>query len=326
MLFSARAFSITNTMVLGVLLVCLCSALVLTPGLARADAASVEISAFEIFTKDGTYTEGEPLVVGVNYEIEFTIDVATGISDNIVLATGLERSGDRYWELKTESYAGVDLDSWQPAQSSISFEAIPGTATFVLTGSAPEECTATELENGEALHRPGSIMMLNLSLDSAPDLVEEGIEVIDSSILTYRDALDSQHALLSKTSTISEYSSFVGAIIRQAEVQAEAGYTERATALLQVIPIVGWPELVEEDSGGSNVALYIVLAVLAVIAVVAIVLMVRGRSTVSFLMQRVDDQANKLDIVESRLQKLGEKSLTGEISQIRDTLRSMGRR
>jgi hypothetical protein len=324
MLLRARAFPVTISLL--VLLLCLCNLLILAPVPAIADVASAEIAAFDISTRDGTYTKGEPLVVGVNYEIRFTIDVATGVNDTIILQTDLQRSGDRYWELLNENYSGIDLGSWTPGQPNISFNATPGTAAFVLTGTVPEEYTTTELENAEALHRSGSIMMLNLSLQSGGDLEGKSIEVIDSSILTYRDALSSRQGLLNKTETVPEYAGLVGKMISQAENQAESGYTERATALLQAIPVIDWPEMVEEGSGSSNVVLYVILAILAVIAVAVIVLMLRSRSTASFLKQRVDDQANKLDIVEARVQKLGEKSLTGEISQIRDTLRAMARR
>jgi len=225
----------------------------------------------------------------------------------------------------TEDYTGVNLSNWQPGQPKITFTADPGVVTFRLNGIVPEERTTTELPNGEILHHPGSVMMVNLSLQSGGPLEMRSIEVIDNSILDYRDLLSSRQQLLDDTDTISDYADLVEGVIDQAEAEAEIGYTVRAIDLLELIPGSGWPKG-ESDSGGTDAIIYAVLGVLAALAVAAVLMVLRSRSTVGFLKQRADDQANKLDIVEARAQKLGERSLTSEIAQIRDTLRSMGRR
>ncbi|MFO8010162.1 MAG: hypothetical protein R6U89_05040 [Dehalococcoidia bacterium] len=292
---------------------------------ADAQSQSIDIIEFSISTKQGTYDPGDPLVAGVSYQIEFTLDIATGVNDTVILKTSFDRSGDRYWELVNEEYAGVDLDNWQPSQSEIHFDAVAGEATFILNGAVPEGYTSTELENGQVLHMPDSIIVLDLALQEGGALDMREVEVIDESIQAYRKALSARQNLLDTTETLPEYASLIDSIISQAKEEADRGYTELATSLLESIPSMGWPEPAD-DSESSTAYLYIIMGVIAVIAVAAIIFIIRSRSTLSFLKQRADDQANKLDIVESRVQRLGEKSLSGEIAQVRDTLRSMGRR
>ncbi len=167
------------------------------------------------------------------------------------------------------------------------------------------------------LHQPGTLSIVSLSLSSGELLgmipsEEEPLVVIDDSLLRYNDALKKKDKALSENSGLA----------KEIEAMAKAGDTERATALLETLPGSGW----ESDSGSLSTIMYIVAAVLAIIAILAIILLLRGRGTVAFLKQRASDQANKLDIVESRIHKLGEKSLTSDIAQIRDTLKEMGRR
>ncbi|MFO8101179.1 MAG: hypothetical protein R6U37_03285 [Dehalococcoidia bacterium] len=289
---------------------------------AGADVASARISPdYKISPKpegekpdDGLITG---IIAGVDYEIEFTLDIAKGMEGkNLVLSTQMERSGDRCWELETRDYEGVDTGSWQPGQHSISFNAVAGTPTFKLTGYVPGDMVATQLLNPVSgtitLHRPGTLALLSLSLESGEVLQSIDAEAVDDAIIRYNDKKDDRSEALGENSDLAE----------EIEELAEMGYMEQATALLDTLPDAGW----ESDSGASSTILYIVAAVLAVIAVLAIVFLLRIRGTMEFMKQRASDQADKLDIVESRIHKLGEKSLTGDVAQIRDILKEMGRR
>jgi len=283
---------------------------VISPEPAGADVVPAEISSYKISPKPDN-----ELIVGVDYQIEFTLTIATGVEGNIVLETQMEKSGTNYWDLLTSDYEGVP-SSWQPGQKNISFDAAPGTPTFVLTGYVPENMTTTVLQTPFSgtmtLHRPGTLSILSLSLDSGDTLEGLSVFAIDDSLLRYNDALDKKHKALSENSDLKKV----------VEELAEGGYTDQAMAILDTLPSEGW----DSDSGASTAILYMVLAVMAVIAVIAIIFLLRGRGTTAFLKQRSSDQADKLDIVEARAQKLGERSLTSEIAQIRDTLREMGRR
>ncbi len=323
MLFRLR--SIILILLVSLLTVSMTGMFSLATNSADAQSQSIDIIEFSISTKQGSYEPGDPLIAGVSYQIEFTLDVATGVNDTVILKTSFDRIEDRYWELVNEEYPGVDLDNWQPSQPEIHFDAVAGEVTFILNGAVAEGYTSTELENGQVLHMPGSITVLDLALEQGGALDVREVEVIDDSIQAYRKAVSARQNLLDTTETLPEYASLVSSIISQAREEADKGNTELATSLLESIPAMGWPEPAE-DSESSATYLYIIMGIIAVIAVVAIIFIIRSRSTLSFLKQRADDQANKLDIVESRVQRLGEKSLSGEIAQVRDTLRSMGRR
>lgn len=305
--------------------------------------ASARISDLEVTTRDGSYTEGQPLIAGVNYQITFTLEIAPGVNDNAVLGTALERSGDRFWSLETD-YEGIDLGSWQPGQQTISFNAKPGTPTLRLTGFVPEEFTATILpdpsaedpeESSLVWHRSGTIAVTSLALQSGGLIEKRVFDVIDNAILSFQSTRAKKQEVLDNTATASEYKDLVRDTIARADALAGRyqdkegdwqvdGLVEQATALLQTIPDSGWPPAADSDS--SSMLTYILVAIFAVIAIITIVILIRTRATVSFLKQRADDQAKKLDIIESRVVKIGEKSLAGDITQVKDALRSMSGR
>ena len=277
---------------------------------AQAQVVPAQISEYKISPKPDNF-----LISGVDYKVEFTLDIAAGIGGNLVLETDLERSTDRFWELKTRDYEGVNLQSWKPGQNTISFNAAAGTPTFVLTGYVPADATTNILQHPTSgtitLHWPGTLCMLSFSLESGDVLEKLNADVIDDSILRYNDKIKNWSQALNENPDLK----------KEIEKLADAGYTDQAIAILDTIPRSGWG-----TSDDSSTILYIVLAVIAVIAVAAIVVTLRSRSTIGFVKQRVVDQADKLDLVESRLHKLGEKSLINDVTQIRDSLREMGRR
>ncbi len=318
-MLSIREKSLTVATLLLILSLILISLLVISIEPAEADVTPAQISDYKIIPKpevekpvDGLITG---IIAGVDYEIEFTLDIATGVEGNIVLTTQMERSSDRFWELETGDYSGVNLSKWQPGQKSISFDAVAGTPTFKLTGYVPENMTTALLYDPVSgtitLHRPGTLSLLSLSLESGELMQSIDAEAVDDSLLRYNDKKEEKSKALSDNSNLAKV----------IEDMAKKGYTEQATDLLDTLPSSGWG-----SGSSSSTILYIVAAVLAVIAILAIVLLLRGRGTVAFLKQRAIDQADKLDIVESRIHKLGEKSLTSDIAQIRDTLKEMGRR
>ena len=312
----SRGFSI-------ICILLLCSVLasfILLPSPALAQVVPAKISAFKITTQDGREVMGQPLIAGVVYDISFTIEVAAGVKDKAILGTDLEREGDRYWTLEGD-YPGIDLSSWQPGQQSISFEMAEGTAHFVLTGYISKEYTTTTLENGEILHHGESLVVLALSLESGGSLEERSFEVIDDVLETYRDTLDVKVELTKEMEADAAYVDLVEAVLETAQTEADEGYTERALALLGIIPETGWA-----TPQGSNMVLIVVIAVLAVIALLVLILLFRSKSEAGLLKRRADEEAKKLDIVSARVMKIGEKSLAGEISQVKDALESMSGR
>ena len=148
-------------------------------------------------------------------------------------------------------------------------------------------------------------------MDSGDVLAMMPVEAIDDSILRYNAEKNDKSKALKDNSSLAKV----------IEAMAAAGNTEEATALMDTLPSEGWP-----DSDANNILYYAIMAVLAVIAIMAVLLVLRSRGTVSFLTQRSVDLANNLDILESRVRKLGKRSLSDEIGQIRDNLREMGRR
>jgi len=300
-----KLFSLVTVSLIVVNLLVICTA--------PAGAAAVEILPSPVISPP--VKGDEPLSVNINYSIEFTLDIASGLEQgNIVLSTQMEKVGANYWELLTPDYEIADTD-WLPGKKDLSFTANPGTPTFKLTGYIPENYTTIEFQDPMSgtitLHQPGTLAMLSLALGSGEVLESMIGTAIDDSIARTNILLDDKNKALADNSQLAEVIDNLIAV----------GHTDQAITILDTLPSEGWG-----SSGSSGSIGYIVAAVLAVIAVLFLVLMVRVRSTLGFLKQRVSDHADQLDIVESRVNKLGERSLTSEIAQIRDNLKEMGRR
>ncbi|MDY6911377.1 MAG: hypothetical protein SVM79_03340 [Chloroflexota bacterium] len=314
---------------------------------AQAQGVTAQITDLKITTIDGREVS-EPLISGVAYNVRFTIEVGVGILEKGVLTTDMALSGDRYWTLDGE-YPGIDTSTWQPGQETLIFDLEQGTANLILTGLVPEETTtipvgpisdetsgtATQTSGTatqtsvEMLHRAGSIRLMEFSLESGQSLDVRTAEVIDNSIETYRDTLASRQALVAEIESVPEYIALVNGIIAQSQSIAGVGYTDRAIAMLQTIPESGWAAPViepEEPEESSSMLFIIVITVLGVIAIIAIILFLRSKADASFVKQRADDEARKLDIMSARISKIGEKSLASDITQIKESLESISGR
>ncbi|MFP4642080.1 MAG: hypothetical protein ACOC7P_00345 [Chloroflexota bacterium] len=286
------------------------------------EVTPVKIVEFEVSAQDGqAVSPDDPLMTGAVYQIAFAIDVGTSVKDQLVLSTQLERTGDRYWNLTNEDYEGVDVNTWQPGRQEISFQPVEGIARFSLTGRIPEEYTRTPLETGEILHNAKSIQLLELSLGTSGFMEERKSSVIDDSIAEYRKQLEIKESLLEEVDGDPGYESLVKGIIGQAKAEANDGYTRRAVELLQTIPESGWTQ-----PRGSNMLFIVIAAVLAVIALIAIVLVFRSRSEAQFLKKQSDAQAKKLELVSTKVSKLGDKGISEEVNRVKDELRSMSGR
>ena len=276
-------------------------------------AAAVEIVPSPIISPP--VKGDEPLAVNINYSIEFTLDIASGLEQgNIVLSTDMEKVGANYWELLTPQYKGVTND-WTPGKKEMAFKAVAGTPTFKLTGYIPDNFTTIQFQDPLSgtitLHRAGTLNMLSLALGSGEVLESMVGTAIDDSIARCNILLDDKKKALDENGDLAD---IINNLI-------EVGHTDQAITILRTLPSEGWG-----SSGSSGTIGYIVAAVFALIAVMVIILLIRVRGTLAFVKQRAYDHADQLDIIESRVNKLGERSLTSEIAQIRDNLKEMGRR
>jgi hypothetical protein len=274
------------------------------------------ITDVEVTTVDGKSIGDTPLMAGATYKVNFTIEVAAGLKEQAVLKTSLTRASDsdRFWTLKGD-YSGIDATSWQPGQSTLYFDAIPGEAQLVLEGSVPEDYVAETLSTGQVLHISKEISILELSLESGTVVSDAKLEVIDSSIEEYRSVLNAKTQLLADMDADPAYTSLVNALVASAEAQASVGYTDFALDTLKAIPNSGWV-----GPRTSSSYQWIIIGVLGAVTSALAFLSIKARSETGFIKRQTDGQAKRLQILALKASRIGDSGLTEGIEQVRKEL------
>ena len=278
---------------------------------------AVQISSFQITTLDGTSVGSQNLMAGATYDIKFSLEIAAGINNQIELQTDLAAYGDHFWSLDS-SYGGIDTSTWQPGQAKITFNAVEGTVQFELQGTVPTDYVGTSLPTGETLHISKQINLVQLSLAGGTSLGGQQQGVVDSSIVAYQTALANDQSLLKNSKADPRYIQLINSIVSSAQKEGDSGYTDRATALLQVIPSSGWIQ-----SQSSDLFLWIIVGVLAVLMLAGFFLMFKARSDVDFVKKKADEQAKRLEILASRVRGIGDSALASEITKVKQDLEEL---
>jgi len=312
----------------------LCSVLAMVSGTAivhAQDDLKADIESYVVKNVDGSDVTDDHLMAGDTYVVSLEIEVGVSLGNNtLILSTPLEKAGDVYWRLEND-YSGVDTDTWQPGQPEVEFNVVKGTAKFTLKGAVPEDYTSTEIsKNGEFLHMPGNISLVQLSLGPEGTLLQQrSAEVSDQAIEAYRTALIQKRSLVRDATTDPntadpKYVKLAEDVIERAEILSGKGYVEDAKDLLDTLPssVSGFPIPVSQE---SFLPYIIGIVALAVILIVLIGLSLRARSNSSFIRQQVDEEAGRLDVLSVRISKI-DKQLGAEIEQVKEQLeRIIGR-
>jgi hypothetical protein len=283
----------------------------------NAEPQPVQISSFHVTTLDGKSVDNQTLMAGQAYNIKFTLEIASGINNKVVLKTELLPSGDHYWSLDS-SYKGINADTWQPELSAISFDAIQGTIQLELQGSIPTNYALMTLPTGEDLHISKSISLIRLFLDSDAMLDNKTQQVIDTSIDTYESTFANSQSLLKDSKADSHYLELVKALVLSAQKEGDAGYTDRATAMLQSVSKSG---LMAQQS--SYVFSWVIIGILAVSTLTGFFIVYKSQRNLSFIKKKTDIQAKRLEFLASRLQGTGDTTIVGEITKVKQYLEKL---
>jgi hypothetical protein len=288
---------------------------------AEAQVVPVKVTSFQVSSVDGRAVGAQPLMAGATYRVSFTLEVAAGVRDRITLKTDMSRVSDRYWSL-SGNYSGIDVRTWQPGQAELSFNPVEGRAQMELQGSISDVFVQVKSPSGEILHVSKSISLLQVSLPNSRIVENRTQEVIDRSIETYRAVLASkQQTLAANNSTDQRFVRLVQAMIAGAKGEADRGYTESATSLLNAIPDSGWI-----GPKASTWYQWVIIGILAVIAIVLGMSVFRGRTNLDFAKRRVDEQAKRLEILSSRAKGIGDIRLSEEIGRVKKDLEEISGR
>ena len=180
------------------------SGIILPISYAQAPAV---ITSFTVLDPNGNDVTDEFLVAGGSYTINFEIEIGATLSDNILLTTSMEKSGNSFWTLNN-NYEGVETSTWTPGSQSITFQAIEGTAQFTLDGKIPEAITEKEIDDiVKIIHALELVPLLVMSLDSMEILDERTYTITDQTIISYDALLQSKTEKLDSISMDEKFNS-----------------------------------------------------------------------------------------------------------------------
>ena len=282
----------------------------------HAQAPAV-ITSFTVLDPNGNDVTDEFLVAGGSYTINFEIEIGATLSDNILLTTSMEKSGNSFWTLNN-NYEGVETSTWTPGSPSITFKAVEGTAQFTLDGKIPESITEKEIVDiGKTIHALELVPLLVMSLDSMEILDERTYTITDQTIISYDALLQSKIEKLDSISMEEKYNSLALEIVSEAEYLTSVGLYDDAIQLLETIPDSDYPE-----PPSTTTLLMIASAFLGLTTIVFALLFVRTRSSTSYISSSVSEKADKLDLLLIKASRI-DRSLADDLETIKKELKEL---
>lgn len=290
------------------------SGIILPISYAQAPAV---ITSFTVLDPNGNDVTDEFLVAGGSYTINFEIEIGATLSDNILLTTSMEKSGNSFWTLNN-NYEGVETSTWTPGSQSITFQAIEGTVQFTLDGKIPEAITEKEIDDiGKIIHALELVPLLVMSLDSMEILDERTYTITDQTIISYDALLQSKTEKLDSISMDEKYNSLAFEIVSEAEYLTSFGLYDDAIQLLETIPDSDYPE------PPRTTTLLIVSSIFLGITTIAFLLLfIRTRSSTSYLSSSVSEKADKLDLLLIKASRI-DRSLADDLETIKKELKEL---
>ena len=290
------------------------SGIILPISYAQAPAV---ITSFTVLDPNGNDVTDEFLVAGGSYTINFEIEIGATLSDNILLTTSMEKSGNSFWTLNN-NYEGVETSTWTPGSQSITFQAIEGTVQFTLDGKIPEAITEKEIDDiGKIIHALELVPLLVMSLDSMEILDERTYTITDQTIISYDALLQSKTEKLDSISMDEKYNSLAFEIVSEAEYLTSFGLYDDAIQLLATIPDSDYPE------PPRTTTLLIVSSIFLGITTIAFLLLfIRTRSSTSYLSSSVSEKADKLDLLLIKASRI-DRSLADDLETIKKELKEL---
>ena len=290
------------------------SGIILPISYAQAPAV---ITSFTVLDPNGNDVTDEFLVAGGSYTINFEIEIGATLSDNILLTTSMEKSGNSFWTLNN-NYEGIETSTWTPGSPSITFQAIEGTAQFRLDGKIPEAITEKEIADiDKTIHALELVPLLVMSLDSMEILDERTYTITDQTIISYDALLQSKTEKLDSISMDEKYNSLALEIVSEAEYLTSFGLYDDAIQLLATIPDSDYPE------PPRTTTLLIVSSIFLGITTIAFLLLfIRTRSSTSYLSSSVSEKADKLDLLLIKASRI-DRSLADDLETIKKELKEL---
>ncbi|MDP2719523.1 MAG: hypothetical protein Q8P44_06825 [Dehalococcoidia bacterium] len=182
-------------------------------------------------------------------------------------------------------------------------------------GLLPGFEAAVEAPRIPKLHLRRPITLLHLTLASGVLSETKSIEVIDKAIENYTIILKEKQTLLKEQTGEPKYVELITGVIARAQTVADEGHPDLAIEILNEIPNRGWPQ-----SPRSLLIVYGGAGLLGILALLFFMMMFRAKGEIGYTRQALEDEVKRLDIINIRASRLGDRGLIDELKKAKEEL------
>lgn len=253
-----------------------------------------------------------PILPGADIKVTFTVNVFTGGSGDLKLATSLHQLlQGQYWQLDTQSNYTLGSDFSSSANPAL-FNWVQGTFTMTVIGVVPT-ASATETQstvNVVTLYGPTS----GIPLDQ---IKVSSTSAAMSQFITLYNQKNAHLKSLESSGVVQGYIDIYTSVLNSSQAVANSGDVTDAIAMLNALSISN------EPMSSTVQSLYIpIIGVLAVLAGVFVVLFLRVRGKVGYFQLVVEDQIKDLEGLTLRISKI-DRASSSSLESVKDRLKRL---
>lgn len=273
-------------------------------------------------------TSNAPILAGADLKVTFTIQVtAANPSTSLQIATNLGHSAIQgtYWELQSQDYSGINGNTYNPNQPTVTFSQVVGTLVMTCYGTVDPAITQTTIGEGITLHRTASLDLISLTDPSGNQLDRINVNVVDSPIDHFNTLLQQAQSdvqTLQNSGVDPAFVSLCQTVINGAQSQAAAGLADNAIETLTQLAAAR-SSISPLSTNNIQATLFLpAVAALAVIAVIVGFLFMRAREKVNYNKLAIEDQIRDLEGLTLRAQRI-DKSISASLENVKERLKSL---
>ncbi len=271
----------------------------------------------------GMNTTIQPILVGDELNVTFAVTVSTSAPyASLQVSTTMSHSliESTYWQLQS-NYAGINSQSYNPNQQSVSFNQTTGTLVMSCYGTIPQSATQTQI-GSLTLYKSAQPVLIKLVGPDGTVLDQITVSVIDSKISQYQTAYNS--ALAQVTNFQAQgvdpaYITLYKNVLDGAQTLANEGLVDNAIVTLTQLSASS-PASIKTP---VEATLFIPAVVgLAVVLVIVAFLFVRARGKSSYYSLVIEDQIKDLEGLTMRAARV-DKTIASGLDGIKERLQQL---
>ena len=265
----------------------------------------------------------QAILVGDELNVTFTVSVSTSAPyASLQVSTTMDHSAieSTYWQLQS-NYAGINAQSYNPNQQSVSFNQTAGTLVMSCYGKIPISATQTQI-SGITLHKTAQPILIKLTGPDGAVLDQIVVNVIDSKISQYQTAYNNALTQYHNFQTLGvdpAYLTLYKNVLDGAQTVSNQGLVDNAIITLTQLSASN-PASIKTP---IEATLFIPAVIgLAVVVVIVAFLFVRARGKSSYYSLVIEDQIKDLEGLTMRAARV-DKTIASSLDGIKERLQQL---